>query len=170
MKRLILMRHAKSSWADAGQRDFERPLNGRGVRSAKLIGEWLSSKGYLPDMALVSSARRTSETWAGITGVIGSRPVEFVPSLYHGDPGAMLELLRGAQDAGTVLMLGHMPGVGAFATRLLAKPPDDPDFDRHPTAATTVMDFPISVWKEAGWGSGQLVEFVTPRALQPGGQ
>ena len=170
MKRLILMRHAKSSWADSGQRDFDRPLNGRGVRSAKLIGEWLSSKGYLPDMALVSSAQRTGETWTGITGVIGARPVNFVSALYHGDPGSMLELLRNTPDAGTILMLGHMPGVGAFAAELLSAPPDDPDFDRHPTAATTVMDFAISDWKDVRRGSGQLVDFVTPRALEPGGQ
>jgi phosphohistidine phosphatase len=171
MKRLILMRHAKSSWADAGQRDFDRPLNGRGVRSATLIGEWLAARGRLPDHALVSSAQRTRDTWAGIAGVIGPRPVEFVPDLYHGDPGGMLELLRGApDDAGGVLMLGHMPGVGAFAAGLLAKPPEDPDFDRHPTAATTVMDFSINDWKDVSWGSGHLVEFVTPRALEPGGQ
>ena len=66
MRRLILMRHAKSSWADPGQRDFDRPLNARGVRSAPLLGAWLRERGHVPDAALVSTARRTRETWAGL--------------------------------------------------------------------------------------------------------
>ena len=61
--RLILMRHAKSSWDSPGLDDHERPLNGRGCRSAKAIGAWLNDHGYLPDLVLSSDAERTRETW-----------------------------------------------------------------------------------------------------------
>ena len=60
-RRLILMRHAKSSWDNPFAEDHQRPLNGRGKRSAKAIGEWLRAQGYLPDQILSSSATRTRE-------------------------------------------------------------------------------------------------------------
>ena len=111
MKRLILMRHAKSSWADPSQDDIDRPLSKRGIRDAARIGRWLLETGYLPDQALVSAAARTRETWAGVAGAIGARPAEFLPELYHADPAAMLGTLRRA-SGDTVLMLGHQPGIG----------------------------------------------------------
>lgn len=166
MRRLILMRHAKSSWADPGQRDLDRPLNKRGRRSAALIGGWLKDKGYLPEMALVSSARRTQETWAGVVAATGAAPTTYLPELYHAAPEAMLSMLRGAAGAGTLLMLGHQPGTGAFAARLLADPPSDEGFGKYPTAATTVIAFDVDDWQAVGWGAGRLVDFVVPRELE----
>ncbi|WP_204322083.1 histidine phosphatase family protein, partial [Streptococcus pneumoniae] len=63
MHRLILLRHAKSDWPE-GVADHERPLNGRGRRAAPLMGEAMVERGYVPERALVSSAKRTQETWA----------------------------------------------------------------------------------------------------------
>ena len=65
------MRHAKSSWAEAGQRDHDRPLNRRGRKASAAVGAWLKAGGYLPDLALVSNARRCQETWAGVVEEIG---------------------------------------------------------------------------------------------------
>lgn len=166
MKRLILMRHAKSSWDDPGQRDLDRPLNKRGRKAATMVGGWLKAKGYLPELALVSSARRTQETWAGVVAVTGAAPTTYLPELYHAAPEAMLAALRAAPDAATVLMLGHQPGTGAFAARLLATPPADESFENFPTAATAVIGFDIDGWQAAGWGAGRLVDFVVPRALE----
>ena len=91
MRRLILMRHAKSSWADPGQRDLDRPLNKRGRRSAALVGGWLKRKGYRPDQALVSSARRAQETWSGVVGEAGGGgdelPARALPRRAGGDAG-----------------------------------------------------------------------------------
>ena len=125
MRRLILMRHAKSSWADPGQRDLDRPLNKRGRRAAALIGGWLKKKGYRPDQALVSSARRTQETWAGVVAEAGPAETRYLPELYHAGPESMLEIVQRAPDVGCLLVLGHQPGIGAFAARLLADPPED---------------------------------------------
>ncbi|MER2509961.1 histidine phosphatase family protein [Amaricoccus sp.] len=164
MKRLILMRHAKSSWADAGQADIDRPLNGRGRRNAAAIGGWLRDQGYRPDEALVSSATRTRETWFEIAAVLGQGPARFLPELYEADPERMLGVLREAHGAG-VLMIGHQPGIGSLARRLLADVPDDPEFAHYPTAATAVIDFDVEDWGAVAWNAGRLVAFVVPRAL-----
>lgn len=163
--RLILMRHAKSSWADPSQRDLDRPLNKRGRRAAAQVGAWMARKGYRPELALVSSARRTQETWAAIVAEAGAAETTHVPELYHAGPDSMLSVLHRAGDVGTVLILGHQPGVGAFAARLLAAPPADPDFAKYPTAATSVINFDRTTWPDVGWGEGRLVEFVVPRAF-----
>ncbi len=161
MRRLILMRHAKSSWADPGQSDIDRPLNDRGRRDAPAIGAWLRDRGYLPDQALVSPAVRTRETWTGVASALGACPASFPPALYHAEPGRMLTTLREASGA-TVLMLGHQPGIGALAERLLATPPADPEFERYPTAATAIIDFETD-WPSLGWRSGTLADFIIPR-------
>ena len=167
MRRLILMRHTKSSWADASQRDLDRPLNKRGRRSAALIGEWLKEKGLSPDCALVSSARRAQETWAGVVGRAGAAPTTYLPELYHARPEEMLALLRGrAAGEGIVLMLGHQPAIGAMARQLLPQPPADPAFEKFPTGATAVFDFDAEAWSEVEWGKGRLADFVVPRALE----
>jgi phosphohistidine phosphatase len=166
MRRLILMRHAKSSWADPGTRDLDRPLNKRGRRSAPLIGKWLKANGWRPDHALVSNSRRTQETWAGVVSVLGAAPTAYRPELYAAAPPAMLEVLRGAPDVRCVLMLGHMPGVGEFARLLLAEPPDDPEFAKFPTGATAVIDFDVEDWRAAGWDAGRLTAFMVPRELE----
>jgi phosphohistidine phosphatase len=166
MRRLILMRHAKSSVADPGQRDHDRPLNKRGKRSAAAIGAWLKAKGYLPGQALVSNARRTQETWAGVVKVIGPAPTAYVPELYGAGEEAMLAVLRAAPDVGTLLVLGHQPGIGACAARLLTAAPADADFAKYPTGATAVIDFAAEDWQAVGWGAGNLTDFVVPRALE----
>jgi phosphohistidine phosphatase len=166
MKRLILMRHAKSSWSVPDQVDFDRPLNKRGQRDAPAIGRWLKEKTYLPDLALVSTAVRTQETWDGLLDEIPDCPADFLRSLYHADAGTMRDALRSApDDSETVLMLGHQPGIGDFGTRLLAQPPSHPDFTRYPTAAVAIIDFDFGAWNETGWGSGRLADFIFPGLL-----
>ncbi len=166
MRRLILMRHAKSSWADPSQRDLDRPLSKRGRRNAALIGAWLKRKGYRPEQALVSTARRAQETWAGVVGAAGAAPTSYLPEIYRAGPEALLAVLQAAPDVATVLILGHQPGIGSFAGRLLAAPPADPDFAKFPTGATAVIDLDIAAWPEAAWESGRLGDFAVPRGLE----
>lgn len=166
MRRLIVMRHAKSSWADPAQRDLDRPLNKRGRKAAQLLGAWLKRNGYRPDRALVSSARRTQETWAGIVAEAGPAETSYVPELYHAGPETMRDVVCRVADAPCLLMLAHQPGIGGFAARLLADPPADPDFGKFPTGATAVIDFDRDRWTDIGWGEGRLVAFVAPRTLE----
>ncbi len=169
MLTLILMRHAKSSWAARGQADVDRPLNGRGRRAAAAIGDWLAARDLLPDAALVSAAARTRETWDRLGPAFAAIPASFRPDLYHAGPEAMLRALRGAPaGASRVLMLGHQPGIGEAARRLLAAAPDDPDFHRYPTAATAAIVFDVPAWTDVAWGAGRLADFVIPARLVAG--
>ena len=167
MRRLIVMRHAKSSWDDPELADFDRPLNKRGRRSAGLVGGWLRRRGYLPEAALVSAAARTRETWAGVAAEIGEVPARLDRALYEAHPATILQSLRRAPaDARTLLLLGHMPGIGAFAADLLADGAPEGDFARYPTGATAVIDLPCATWADADWRTGRLVDFTVPRALE----
>ncbi len=166
MKRLILMRHAKSDWSGSGQKDHDRPLNGRGRRNVAAVGDWLAERGLIPDAALVSSAARTQETWARLGGALARGPKTDRGELYHASPEVMLAELRAAPDVGTLLMLGHQPGIGALARALLAEAPDDPAYARYPTLATAVIDFDVEDWASVAPGTGRLEGFVTPAMLR----
>lgn len=161
MLTLILMRHAKSSWGSPALADHDRPLNDRGRRSARAMGRWLRSKGYLPDAVLSSSSRRTVETFEGLELDV---PVTFTADLYHAGPAAMLRVLHGA-EAPVLLMLGHNPGIADFAESLVRTPPDHPRFDDYPTCATLVVRFDAPSWSEVDWGSGEVVDFAIPREV-----
>lgn len=160
-KTLILTRHAKSSWDDPMLPDHDRPLNGRGWRSARAIGNWMRDRGWLPDQAISSTSQRTRETYAGLALDLDA---SFTGDLYHASASEMLETLRGA-NGDVVLMLGHNPGICWFAERLVAAPPDHPRFTDYPTCATLVARFPIDNWADLGWGTGEVLDFVIPREL-----
>lgn len=154
--RLILTRHAKSAWDAPGLDDAERALAPRGQRSAAELGDWLRSNGLLPDAALVSAARRTRETWEGL-GLAAPAP-QFLPRLYHASAETMLAVLRQAQGR-TVMMIGHNPGIAAFAAALPETQPDHPDFARYPTCATLVVDFSAADWVLVRPRSGRVAAF-----------
>jgi phosphohistidine phosphatase len=165
MKRLILTRHAKSSWDDPLVPDHDRPLNERGKAAAADLGQWLASRGHVPDLVLCSDALRTRKTWSGIAPALPGTPVlELKPALYHAGPDVMLAVLRhGAGDC--VMMIGHNPGIAEFAARLVGRPPASPEFARYPTGATLVVDFAAEDWAAVGFGQGSVVDFVIPREI-----
>lgn len=160
-RRLILTRHAKSSWDDPELSDHDRPLNARGRRSALELGDWLASRGYDPEEVLCSTALRTRETWEGVSSaILEVRPnINFEAGLYHASPDQMLAMLRKAV-APTVMIIGHNPGIAEFAAMLPARAPVDPDFRRYPTAATLVIDFQTDAWAEIQPGEGSVLDFV----------
>lgn len=160
-RRLILTRHAKSSWDDPRMEDHDRPLNDRGRRSARELGDWMASRGYEPEEVLCSTALRTRETWERVAGApLEVRPVvRMEKRLYLADPATMLEVLRTATQP-TVMMLGHNPGIAEFAAQLPARPPMDPDFRRYPTSATLVVDFQADSWAGVQPGEGSVMDFV----------
>lgn len=165
MKRLILTRHAKSSWDDPTVADHDRPLNERGQRASADLGQWLASRGYVPAEVLCSDALRTWETWTAISRALPEGPrLELKPALYHAGPDVMLAVLRHAKED-VVMMLGHNPGIAEFAHRLVAKTPVSPQFTRYPTGATLVVDFDEPSWSEVGFGRGMSVDFIVPREL-----
>jgi len=160
------MRHAKSGWDDPTSDDHSRPLSQRGIGAARKIGAWLFENGYLPDLVLSSTAERTRETWGNVKESLDVQPeVRFNKDLYLGSPDVMLNALRDVKTAGTVLLLGHNPGLGLAASGFAKVSPRHPQFERYPTAATTVLDFEVENWSELSWGSGEIVDFMVPRDL-----
>ena len=160
-RRLILMRHAKSSWDDPMLSDHARALNGRGRRSAKTLGHWLRKHDYLPDEVLCSSSTRTRETLDRLTL---DAPTRFLDCLYHASPATMFKELSRAKGA-CVLMLGHNPGIAGFAEDLVSHAPDHPRFVDYPTCATLVVDFDVNDWSDMTPASGAPLAFVIPREL-----
>ena len=162
---LILTRHAKSSWSDPTLDDFDRPLNGRGRKSAVAIGQWLAAKEYVPGEVILSGARRTVDTWTGIAAQLpGEAAMRSDPALYHASAGSMLAVLRGA-SAPTVMMIGHNPGMADFADQVVRGRVEHPRFGDYPTCATAIIRFGADQWRDLDWGQGEIVDFVVPREL-----
>ena len=160
MQRLILMRHAKSDWSFS-QPDHDRPLNKRGRKSARTLGDWLRRNDYLPGEALVSTACRTRETF----DLLGfDTTVRYDRALYHASAEIMLSVLHEAGQP-CVLMLGHNPGICAFAHGMASAAPDHDRFDDFPTGATLVVELPVQNWTAAKPGQGRVLDFIVPREL-----
>ncbi|WP_424942356.1 SixA phosphatase family protein [Aliiroseovarius crassostreae] len=162
---LILTRHAKSSWNDPALEDHQRPLNKRGVASAKAIGRWIADHGATPGQVLCSDAERTRETWANIADkLVGAPEADYRRALYLSDPETMLAELKTA-EAEVVMMIAHNPGTAYLARRLVAEPPAHEKFHHFPTAATAVIRFDVDSWADVTWHSGLVDGFVVPREL-----
>ena len=168
MLRLILVRHAKSSWDDPLAPDHARVLNARGRDAAGRVGRWLAADGHLPDAALVSTAARTRETWDLLSAHLPQAPAPvYLDALYHAGPEIMLRCL-GRAEGRTVLMLGHNPGIAAFALWMLDRAPRHARFADYPTCATLVAEFDAAGWPEVAPCSGRALAFVVPRELPEG--
>lgn len=160
-RRLILIRHAKSDWNHPGLSDHERPLNGRGAASALAVGDWLRAQRYIPDQVLSSSAMRTRETYQLMRL---ATLAQFHDTLYLASAETMLNALQQA-TGDTVVLLGHNPGIGDLARRLVGSPPSHPRFFDYPTCATLVADFAVDNWAQVEFGTAQTVDFIIPREL-----
>ncbi len=161
MLRLILMRHAKSSWGSPEIEDHDRVLNARGQRSAVAMGRWLNDNAFLPDTAISSTAARTAETLERLNV---PSTVQFTQKLYLASASQMFDVLSQA-EADCILMLGHNPGISSFAHALVNRPHHHSRFRDFPTCATLVADFPIAQWKDLKWGTGHTVAFAIPREI-----
>ncbi len=166
MKRLILIRHAKSSWSNGGLPDKDRPLNDRGREASAQMGKWLDRENLLPDEVLSSSATRCRQTWDGLANAANLAVTpRFEDRLYLAGPAEMLAILSTA-TGDTVLILGHMPGISEFARDLRRDPPPAHEmFQKYPTGAATVLDFRTAHWREAQMGTGIFVSYMTPKEL-----
>lgn len=163
--RLILIRHAKSSWDDPFADDHERMLNDRGRRSATAIGRWLKAHGYLPQLILSSDSVRTRETADRVVAEWTARPeIRIRPELYHAAPQTLLATLRHASGS-PIALIAHNPGIGIFANALVTAPADHARFRDYPTGATAVIDFDIHAWHELQTGTGRIIAFIIPREL-----
>jgi phosphohistidine phosphatase len=116
MQRLILFRHAKAERQAPSGEDFDRDLTERGRRDAALMGKVLAERGYGPDLALVSTARRTRSTWDelsgdALSGALDQTEVQYIEALYNAPARLLLQSAAQAKAAGTVIVIAHNPGL-----------------------------------------------------------
>lgn len=175
MRRLMLLRHAKSSWDDRALRDFDRPLNARGRAAAPVMAAWMSANGCVPDRVLCSTAQRTRETLAACVPLFAEPlKVALLEELYEAEAEEVADVIRAhGADGGGLLVIGHNPGIQECAAGLVGEGDDRlvGSLTSHfPTGALAVIDVEIDDWSALTPGSGRLVSFTRPRDLdsEPG--
>ena len=174
MRRLMLARHAKSSWGDLALSDHDRPLNGRGRRAAPLVGTELAGLDCIPDVVYSSTSARTRETWSLMEPEFGGHPrVEYLRDLYLASPRIVLATVAATpRKAQTVMVLGHNPSSHALAA-YLSQTGDEGEIERlrtkFPTGAVAVIGLSSDDWTKAEEG-GELLHLILPRRLERGGR
>ncbi|NOT71630.1 MAG: histidine phosphatase family protein [Hyphomicrobium sp.] len=169
MLRLALLRHAKSSWAEPGLLDINRPLNARGRAAAPVMGHVLASLKFTPGAILCSPAKRTRETLELIAADVNASAaaVTYDENLYLAEAEELLQHLRALPDkVKCALVVGHNPGLHELAARL-AKSGDVAEITRlhgaFPTAAVALFSFPDQTFEALDPKSGHLETFITPK-------
>lgn len=169
MKRLGLLRHAKSDWDDMSLRDFDRGLNDRGRKGAQLMGEHIVGHGGTWQLLIASPAQRVKRTIEA-SGL--DVPIIWDESAYLADSDSLLKLIvEHAGEADAVLLAAHNPGLHDLALELVASPEESPLFEellaKFPTAAFAVLELDINSWGELAHKCGTLSHFARPRDLDP---
>ncbi|MDX8439972.1 SixA phosphatase family protein [Mesorhizobium australafricanum] len=169
MKQLLILRHAKSSWDDSALADFDRPLAPRGLKTAPLIGRELARRGWLPDLALVSPALRTRETWQLVAAELPKHvPAQFADELYEAAAGDILARVRQVK-ATSLLVIGHNPGLQHFVVRLAGAGSDESVFKKieakFPTAALARFTLDED-WADLDFRGARLTHCLRPKDLR----
>ena len=173
MLNLMLLRHAKSSLAKAGQEDADRSLNERGRHAAMAVGRCIASHSLVPQLVLCSPATRARETWDLVAGELKASPeILIAAEIYNfGDGKALMDCLR--QKAGaaqSVLLVGHNPSIAGMAQSLAGagdKKLRERLQTKYPTAALAVISFDLDNWESLTAGAGTLRHFVIPKDIIP---
>lgn len=161
-KTLVMIRHAKSSWANPLQSDFERPLNERGEQDAPAMGERLKKHNILPDLIISSTAKRAKQTAKKIGAAVGYDPakIEWHETLYHCIPSVFEEVMYDIpDDVQTVFIVAHNPGITGFVNLL------SPKFkiDHMPTCAIVACRFEASQWNAFNGAERKVFLFDYPK-------
>jgi phosphohistidine phosphatase len=170
MRRLILLRHAKSDWSESGKPDRARTLSQRGMRAAPLIGRYLAEHDLVPHHAIVSVAERTRQTWQLLGEAVTAPPrVVFDDRIYEAAPADILAAIADAPGSATrLLVVGHNPGLQTLALMLAGSGSGKARkalLEKYPTGGLAVIDFDLPDWSALSPGSGRLERFITPRAI-----
>src|SRR5688500_17203891 len=162
-KRLLVLRHAKSSWDDAVSDDWERPLTDRGVRDATRVGHLLRRLSLVPDLIITSDAVRAHATARGVADASGyTGKVVLSASLYHAKPDTMIEVLRAVPAAGAsaIMIVAHNPGLEELVAQLTGQSIG------MPTAALVHLSVPVAQWSDLeGSARATMIDMWRPADL-----
>jgi len=171
MRRLMLLRHAKSDWTAPAGRDHERPLSARGRESAPKMGAYMARHALVPDLVIASTATRVVETISLVLPAF-DRPPKVVTDkrIYESEADELLGVIKGTpRTAHSLLLVGHNPGLAELASLLMASGDVEARqrlIEKFPTAALAVIDFALDDWAKLHPKAGRLDRFVVPRTLE----
>jgi len=170
MKRLTILRHAKSSWDDPQLEDFNRPLNDRGWKAARRMGRELEKRGMKFDLVVASTAARVRETIDGLTEKLRLNvEIRFEPRMYAASEEMLLSIVRDiGESAHAPLLVGHNPGLQQLIIALTHSDPDDLRSRverKFSTAALAAIELPAHRWAEVEPGTGKVTELILPKEL-----
>ena len=175
MRRLMLLRHAKTEHDAPSGRDQDRRLDERGRINAAEIGGWIGRHPPFPDLVLVSPAIRAHQTWEiaweAMKKLVPQPRVELLPELYGADPSQLLQTIRAASSADpkALMLVAHNPGMHELALALAGSGDAAGRAalaDNLPTSGLALFDFPIDDWADVAFRRGRLVSFVSPKLLK----
>ena len=171
MKRLWLLRHAKSSWDDLSLPDHDRPLAPRGRRAAELLAVHLAGSDLRPSVVLCSSSLRTRQTLAVILPGLGDAlEIRIERELYGAGAAQLLERLRHQPNrVSSAMLIAHNPGIQDLALALAAGGPALAGLgEKFPTGALATLELHVEHWPDITDGTATATALVTPRSLEPG--
>ncbi len=156
MRRLLVMRHAKSSWKNVSLSDHDRPLNDRGKRDAVRAGEYIVEQDATPDAVLCSSAKRAKKTAERVVEALGEpREIVVVGELYHANPATYAQWVASVPaEIETLLVIGHNPGMAYWVEMMTGIPQSFPTS----TIACVKLDAPD--WPSVQHGTGGELEWL----------
>ncbi|EIC21205.1 SixA phosphatase family protein [Thiorhodovibrio frisius] len=167
-RELLIMRHAKSDWDSSARSDFDRPLAKRGKRDAPRVGAWLYREGLVPDLILSSPAERARATVIKVCKRldINKQNIHWDERIYEARAATLLELLdQCPPQSGTVLLVGHNPGLESLLQHLTDNDFDPPsDGKLLPTAAIARLEMPTD-WSQLTRGCANLISLTRPKNL-----
>jgi phosphohistidine phosphatase len=176
MRRLMLLRHAKTENDAPSGRDQDRRLDKRGRHDAAEIGGWIGRHPpFFPDLVPVSHAIRAHQTWEIAWEAMKEQApepqVEILPELYGADPSHLLQIIRAASevDPRRLMLVGHNPGMHELALALAGSGDDAGRralADNLPTSGLAVFDFAVDDWGDVAFRRGRLVLFISPKLLK----
>lgn len=161
MRKLLIMRHAKSSWDNPNISDFERPLNSRGLQAAPFMGNQIYKNGLAPDLIISSPAKRAKQTAILVKESAGvEAKIQYEDKIYEASPTTLLYVAANFSDKyPSVLLVGHNPGIEGFI-RILTS-----EVHQMPTAAVAQISLNIEKWADISLNCGQLELLMRPKDL-----
>jgi phosphohistidine phosphatase len=165
----MLLRHAKTERAEAGERDRDRKLTKRGRGDAPTVGAYMARHGLIPDLAVVSPARRAEETWALVAAAFAKQPRRVEDErIYNANPEKLIAVIGETRGAKSLVVVGHNPGLHDLAVFLIASGDVEARErigEKLPTSGLVVIDLPVNDWSLVHAQAGRLERFVTPRLI-----
>lgn len=166
MKHLFILRHGEAANPTRGQSDRDRSLTSYGVQSMEALGRRLRDLDLLPDLILVSSARRTQMTASAVAGAAYAGTLQIEDNLYNADPHQIIEAIHLSDDRHDALMVvAHNPGIHQTALSLAGQ--GDPELmarlahDYRP-GTLTIVECPVLNWRDVSWRANRLIDLIVP--------